>query len=134
MRNLIIVIAFLAGFVNAKNPNNITGKWVVDRVDVSEISAKLTKQQKEVMNSKLVRPLANAVFDFKADHHFLLLPGLPGMPKNDYWEYDDKNAVITITEYNDHKDVLMKINIIRKDGSTFFALAESAVILKVHKQ
>lgn len=133
MKYLIITLASFVCLLAPQKPKDITGKWLVEGVDISKMKTQLTPQQKEMISKSLIEPFTNAVFDFRKDHHFYLSPGLPGMPKNDYWEFNALNAIITVKEYNKPTSAIMKINVTEKDGNTFFVLQESPVILKVHK-
>lgn len=128
---LTIALAFIT--LHRQNLPAIEGKWLVDNVDMSAMKQKMTAQQTAAINTFFVKPLTKAVFDFKADHHFTLTPGLPNMPKNDSWEYDVATQTITIREYNDQKSTVMKIAVSTKDGAIFFNMSESPVVLKVHK-
>jgi len=131
MGKIILTIA-LSVILKWQASASIEGRWLVDKVDVSAMKQKLTPQQEKLIKSFFIKPLTNAVFEFKADHHFYLSPGLANMPKDDYWEYDDAKKLITIREYNS-KGVIMKIILSVKDDMTFFSMQESPAVLKVHK-
>jgi hypothetical protein len=133
MKYLIIPLLTFTCLSTFQKPKDITGKWLVESVDASQMATKLTPQQKQLMNKSIIEPFTNAVFDFRKDHHFYLSANLRGMPKNDYWESNVANATITIREYNKPTSAIMKINITEKEGNTFFILGETSIILKVHK-
>jgi len=129
----VFLIALSVILLKWQNPPMIVGKWIVDDVDVSAMKQKMTSQQKEQMKNFFIKPLTNAVFEFKPDHHFYLSANLGNMPKDDYWEYDDANKLVTIKEYSDSRSLIMKITVLTNDGITYFTMQGSPVILKVHK-
>jgi hypothetical protein len=133
MKYLIIPLLTFTCLLTSQRPKDITGKWLVESVDASQMATKLTPQQKQIMNKSVIEPFTNAVFDFRKDHHFYLSANLRGMPKNDYWEFNTVTAIITVKEYNKQGGAIMKINITEKEGNTFFILGETSIILKVHK-
>ncbi len=133
MVKIFLTIALAVVTLNQQKSTNIEGKWIVDNVDVGSMKQKATPQELAALNNFFIKPMTKAVFDFKADHHFTLTPGLPNMPKNDSWEYGDVNKLITVKEYNESKSTVMKIGVLEKDGVIFFTMLESPIVLKVHK-
>jgi len=133
MGKLLIWILLFAGLSNSEFPKDITGKWVVENVDISKFDASMTPQQMDMMKKALVKPLTNAVFEFGANHQFRMSAQIVNMPQNNFWEYDQLNGLIKIRENNDPKSLIMEIKVLEKKGSIYFYLAETNVILKMHK-
>ncbi len=134
MEKLIIAFLFFTCFQIGQHPKEIVGKWSVEYVDISNFKVKMTQQQRELVNKSLVKPLTNAIFDFKPDHHFSLSAELGNMPKDDYWEYDEATGKIKITEFKDRTSRLMEIEVVEKSNQVFFILQETSVVLKMHKK
>ena len=130
----VLVFIFLSSFIADNYPKDITGKWIVDSVDVSKFPANLTAKQKAAINKSLVVPLTNAVFDFGPDYHFSLSATIANMPKNDFWAYDKENGIISIKEYNDLKSMIMQIKILEKDDNIYFCIRETPLVLRMHKK
>ncbi|MES2107862.1 MAG: hypothetical protein V4577_03895 [Bacteroidota bacterium] len=130
IKNLIIILVLITSLKLDQQGEDITGKWVVDAVDVKMPG--LNPKEKEALKQQFVQPFTNAVFDFKPDHHVTLSAHLRGMPKPDSWEYDAVKRLITIREQS--KGAIMKIHVTEERGVTFFSLAETPAILKVHKK
>lgn len=130
----VLVFIFLSSFISDNYPKDITGKWIVDYVDVSKLPANLTAKQKAAVNKSLVEQLKNAVFDFKPDYHFSLSAAFANMPTNDFWAYDKEDGIISIKEYNDLKSMVMQIKILEKDDNIYFCIQETPVVLKMHKK
>ncbi|MEO3403881.1 hypothetical protein AAFN85_08250 [Mucilaginibacter sp. CAU 1740] len=128
----IVILFLLTGLWNSAPPKDIAGKWQVDNVDLSGEHMNLSGQQKEMMIKKIKSMFANAVFDFNADHHFYLSPNVATMPKGD-WEYNPDQGIIRIKEVN-KASTIMLIKVAEKDGSTVFEMAETQLVLKVHRK
>jgi hypothetical protein len=128
----IIMLLLLTGLWNSAPPKDITGKWQVDHIDISGSTMKMSEQEKAMMIKKFKTIFFNAVFDFNADHHFYLSPGMKGMPKGD-WEYNPDRGIIRIKEVN-NTGTIMLINVVEKDGNTIFEMAETQLVLKVHRK
>ena len=130
----LLIILYLFCLSIKQQSKDITGKWVVEKIDVSKLTnGKLTQQQRDAITNSLVKPLSNAVFDFKADHHFSLSANLGNMPKDDSWEYNDTDETIIIREYNDARSKLMIIKVSHTNGNTFFVIQDPTVVLKMHR-
>lgn len=134
MGKLLIWILLFTGLSNGEFPKDITGKWVVENVDISKYGNKVTPQQMELMKKNLIKPLTNAVFDFETNHQFRMSAQLGNMPQNNSWDYDQPNGLIKISQNNDPKSLIMEIKVLEKSGSIYFYLAETNVILKMHKK
>jgi hypothetical protein len=132
MTKFILTIILFTGLW-ANYPQDITGKWQVEDVVFSKFEANIPEQQKAMTVAFIKHAFLNAVFDFRADHHFYLSPALPNMPTGQNWIYNAKNGTIKISETKG-KGTLMLIKITQKNDSTFFAMQESPVILKMHKK
>jgi len=122
------------GLLNGNFPKDITGKWIVENIDISKFNTKMTPQQMNIMNKAFIKPLTNAVFEFEANHQFRMSAHLGNMPKDTNWEYDQTNGLIKIRQNNDPKSLIMEINAFEENGSVSFILAETNVILKMHKR
>jgi hypothetical protein len=133
MGKLLIWILLFAGLSTGEFPKDITGKWVVENVDISKYG-KLTQQQMELMKKNLIKPLTNAVFDCETNHQFHMAAQLGNMPQNNSWDYDQPNGLIKISQNNNPKSLIMEIKVLEKNGSIYFYLAETNVILKMQKR
>jgi len=94
----MIVILLFVGLSNSEFPKDITGKWIVENVDISKFDANMTPQQMDMMNKALIKPLKNAVFEFDPSHQFRMSAQLGNMPPNNYWEYNQTNGLIKIRQ------------------------------------
>jgi hypothetical protein len=88
----------------------------------------------ELMKKNLIKPVTNAVFDFETNHQFHMSAQLGNMPQNNSWDYDQPNGLIKISQNNNPKSLIMEIKVLEKNGSIYFYLAETNVILKMQKR
>ena len=131
MTKFILIVVLFTGLW-ANYPTNIVGKWQVDDIVFTKFEANIPEQQKTMTIAYLKRTFLNAIFDFRADHHFYLSPAIPKMPPGT-WIYNAEEGTIKISE-SKGTGVIMRINIAEKNDSTFFSIPETPVILKMHKK
>jgi hypothetical protein len=132
MTKLILTLILFTGLL-ANYPADITGKWQVEDVVFSKIEANVSEQQKAMAVAFIKHTFLNAIFDFRADHHFYLSPAPPNMPTGQSWTYNARNGTINISETKGNGR-LMQIKVTQKRDTTFFVMQETPVILKMHKK
>jgi hypothetical protein len=131
----LLYICLLSFFTVGQNiPKDITGKWVVDKVEVGKYMDKMNARQRADFTGQFIEPLTKAVFEFRTDKHFYLSANINGMPKDTFWEYNQAKGEIKIHEYIAPKYMAMGITIVKKNGALYFKLRDTPIILKVHKK
>jgi hypothetical protein len=128
----IVMLLLLVCLQTSTPPKDITGKWQVDKVDISGLHMKMSEQEKIVMIKSLKTILLNTVFDFNSNHHFYLKPEIKTIP-NGIWEYNAEQGVIRIKEVN-NAGTIIPIKVVKKDGNTLFEMVETDVVLKVSRK
>jgi len=131
MKSFIVSLIFCICSLSIGFPTSIVGKWIVEKADFATNASRLTDQEKATMRRRLMDPFINSIFEFMPDHDFYLSANLNGMPKGDFWGYDEKQGEIIIREQSDPKSAVMRIEIVEKDDDIYFALEDTNVILKV---
>ncbi|MDB5144010.1 MAG: hypothetical protein JWQ66_2723 [Mucilaginibacter sp.] len=132
MTKFILIVMLFTGLW-ANYPTNIVGKWQVEDIVFTKFEANIPEQQKAMAVAFIRHTFLNAVFDFKADHHFYLSPAPPNMPTGQSWTYNARNGTINISETKG-KGRLMQIKVTQKRDTTFFTMQETPIILKMHKK
>jgi len=134
MTKIILILALFTGLWADKHPKDITGKWIVENVDIpEEMAAKIPPEQKQMMMAMIKGSFNNVSFDLKADHHCSTSLNLPNMPKMAYWDYDAKKGILKLSEDKDEKDRVLYINVAKSGDKLRFTMQKANVVMTVHK-
>ncbi|HZX60102.1 MAG TPA: hypothetical protein VFE54_15310 [Mucilaginibacter sp.] len=133
MTKFILVFISLTGLWANNYPENITGKWQVEHVDLLETTPKMPLKQRNTLLSQSNHYFLKEVFNFTADHRFHLTPQIKDWPKGGSWKYDANNGVIKVTE-SSGIGTIMSIQVIEKSDTIFFSMQETPLIFRMIKK
>lgn len=117
----------------AQTNKSLIGKWYVDEV----IILKDSFPQDEIENlNDLFLSFKSSSFLLGENEKFIFDISLEEMKMPDgKWAYDSINKTLIVTEIEDSKSILMKINIEQNTfGETYFILRETPLKLKMRKK
>lgn len=116
----------------------IVGAWKVKNSETN--FSDIPEQQQEYMKT-INTAFKNAIFHFKADHHFSItidFEDVGNQMKNAYWKLNTSESKVIVVDWND-KDSdepswEWPITITKEGGKTFFAVTDGRFVLEVQKE
>ncbi|MDR6781902.1 hypothetical protein ABIE26_001609 [Pedobacter africanus] len=136
----LITFAFLVLCLSAKTQQNasfLIGRWKVVEATLPKNASAQEKKAFNFLKPNLLKSLFR--FDTGGKGKFKIpMDNVPieknSMPLEDIsWNYSATKKYVTITEQSNFKSSLVQFYVKIQDGSTYFILDESPVILKVVK-
>jgi hypothetical protein len=135
MFKFILIIGLYTGAPAANVPASVTGKWLVEHVDIINMGKKVPPKGMDAISKALTQTYTNTSYVFRPDHHCITVANVKNKanPVENCWEYNTKTGLLRISDLKTHKMTITTIRVSSKGGKLIFGLQDSPVVLTVHK-
>jgi hypothetical protein len=130
---LISLLISLSFSISAQTNISFLGTWNVEKVIVPE--GFFPKEQAERLTD-FISAFSKSSFKFEENDKFVFDFSYAEMQiPNGKWTYDSTKKIIKITEFEDHRSILMMITVENgENGQIYFVMHESPFRLKMKKR